>query len=375
MARIDPSDCRRTLLFTLATSQIAYAINNPESLDALPVPATEMYSNPEDAHAIREYRFLAAELAADIDGHAQLKMLALERDFPHLNFSQILQIAGALSKDDTFHEFPYFDSLSGTFEHPGQTTLYIQRLDGAVWTLRFEHMRHFNQLMICEIKLEIMDQWGIPIAQQQLIFEDEILMDSRSLRSYNIQNGSTICLVQLSPPVQHRWSSPAANDEEDRPDDEDNQEEPEEDDEGDDEESPPPSPPSSNDTPPENPATAQPPSKDDSAESSQGVAPETEMGSLPTTHHRASRLGSLHDIVTDKAEAAAVYEYHLLSDGGSPCSLARQSMRAIEDAFPHLDFPEILRMASTFFPECLEQPPDSVPARQEAAKLHIQCLN
>ena len=58
--------------------------------------------------------------------------------------------------------------------------------------LEFEHMSKFNTLMVCEVKLEIMDQWGIPTARQQLIFEDEVLIDGRRLISYNIQDGSTI---------------------------------------------------------------------------------------------------------------------------------------------------------------------------------------
>ena len=66
----------------------------------------------------------------------------------------------------------------------------------------------FNTLMVCEVKLEIMDQMGIPTARQQLIFEDEVLIDGRRLISYNIRDGSTIWLMQVTPTVTYAWEEP-----------------------------------------------------------------------------------------------------------------------------------------------------------------------
>ena len=53
-----------------------------------------------------------------------------------------------------------------------------------------------------------MDQYGIPVARQRLIFEDEVLIDGRSLVSYNIHNGSTIWLMQVTPTVTLAWEEP-----------------------------------------------------------------------------------------------------------------------------------------------------------------------
>ena len=62
--------------------------------------------------------------------------------------------------------------------------------------------------MVCEVKLEIMDQWGIPTARQQLIFEGEVLIDGRRPASYNIRDGSTIYLMQFTPKVTYAWEEP-----------------------------------------------------------------------------------------------------------------------------------------------------------------------
>ena len=66
--------------------------------------------------------------------------------------------------------------------------------------------------MVCEIKLEIMDQWLVPVARQQLIFEDEVFIDGRTLVSYNIHNGSTIWLVQVTTSVRNAWEEPDTDD-------------------------------------------------------------------------------------------------------------------------------------------------------------------
>ena len=66
--------------------------------------------------------------------------------------------------------------------------------------------------------------------------------------------------------------------------------------------------------------------------------------------------GTIYDlqhIFADPAEAAAICEYYRLDgeQAANQHSLARHNMRALEEAFPHLDFPAILRIALTVFPE------------------------
>ena len=97
MARADPSDNRNILLFELGPSEIAHAINNPyvqENPGALPVSIIDMFSDPAEAEAIREYRLLGTELAASANSLARHNMRALEENFPHLNLPEILRIAG-----------------------------------------------------------------------------------------------------------------------------------------------------------------------------------------------------------------------------------------------------------------------------------------
>ena len=53
-----------------------------------------------------------------------------------------------------------------------------------------------------------MDQYGVPTARQQLIFEDQVLSDGRRLSSYNIRDGSTIHLMQVTPTVTYAWEEP-----------------------------------------------------------------------------------------------------------------------------------------------------------------------
>ena len=157
-----------------------------------------MFTDPVEAGVVQQYRLLGAQLAAGANSLAQQNMLALERNFPHLALPQILQIAGPV-----FPEFPYLDQQTSTFERLSKTTLYIQCL---------EHMKSFNKLMVCEIKLEIMDQYGIPVARQRLVFEDEVLIDGRTLVSYNIHNGSEIWLMLVTTSVRAPLEEPDAND-------------------------------------------------------------------------------------------------------------------------------------------------------------------
>ena len=64
-------------------------------------------------------------------------------------------------------------------------------------------------------------------------------------------------------------------------------------------------------------------------------------------------IADLPPIFADPAEAAAICEFHRLSNelATNQHSLARHDIRALEEAFPHLDFPAILRIALTVFPE------------------------
>ena len=73
------------------------------------------------------------------------------------------------------------------------------------------------------------------------------------------------------------------------------------------------------------------------------IDPATQPGAIP----------DLQEIFADPAEGAAICEYHRLNYelATNQDSLARHSMRALEEAFPHLNFPEILRIATTVFPE------------------------
>ena len=61
----------------------------------------------------------------------------------------------------------------------------------------------------------------------------------------------------------------------------------------------------------------------------------------------------LLDIFADPSEAAALHRYHRLEKelAENQHSLARDEMRAIEEAFPHHNFKEILRIALSIFPE------------------------
>ena len=77
-----------------------------------------------------------------------------------------------------------------------KSKLFVQCSNGNAFVLEFEHDRELGELMVCDLKLEINDQQGIPTAQQHLIFGDQMLKeDGRRLASYNIQNESTIHLM------------------------------------------------------------------------------------------------------------------------------------------------------------------------------------
>ena len=75
---------------------------------------------------------------------------------------------------------------------------------------------------------------------------------------------------------------------------------------------------------------------------------------------QATQPGTTHDlqpIFADPAEAAAICEYHRLSHEHSPnlVGVVRHGIQQLEEAFPHLNFPEILRIAVTVFPEYFDQ--------------------
>ena len=78
-----------------------------------------------------------------------------------------------------------------------------------------------------------------------------------------------------------------------------------------------------------------------------GNDPETDLATQP------GPIQDLQEIFADPAEGAAICEFHRLSNllETAQHSLARQNMSALEEAFPHLNFPEILRIATTVFPE------------------------
>ena len=61
----------------------------------------------------------------------------------------------------------------------------------------------------------------------------------------------------------------------------------------------------------------------------------------------------LLDIFADPTEAAAIHKYYHLNNelAENQHSLARHEMSALEEAFPHLNFTEILRIALTMFPD------------------------
>ena len=61
----------------------------------------------------------------------------------------------------------------------------------------------------------------------------------------------------------------------------------------------------------------------------------------------------LLDIFAVPSEAAALHRYHRLERelAENQHSLARDEMRALEEAFPHLNFTEILRTTLSIFPE------------------------
>ena len=63
-------------------------------------------------------------------------------------------------------------------------------------------------------------------------------------------------------------------------------------------------------------------------------------------------IPDLQEIFADPAEGAAICEYYRLSNelAANQHSLARHNIRALEEAFPHLDFPAILRLAQAVFP-------------------------
>ena len=59
------------------------------------------------------------------------------------------------------------------------------------------------------------------------------------------------------------------------------------------------------------------------------------------------------DIFANPTEAAAIHKYHRLNNelAENQHRLARHEMRALEEAFPHLNFTENLRIALSTFPE------------------------
>jgi hypothetical protein len=46
-----------------------------------------------------------------------------------------------------------------------------------------------------EVKAQIQRKQGLPQDQQQLVFDEVILENDRTLRSYDIKNGSTLSLI------------------------------------------------------------------------------------------------------------------------------------------------------------------------------------
>ncbi len=66
-----------------------------------------------------------------------------------------------------------------------------------------------------------------------------------------------------------------------------------------------------------------------------------------------STIYDLQHIFADSAEAAAICEFHRLSNklAANQHGLARHDIRALEKAFPHLDFPTILQLLREAFPQ------------------------
>ena len=65
--------------------------------------------------------------------------------------------------------------------------------------------------------------------------------------------------------------------------------------------------------------------------------------------------GTIYDlqhIFADPAEAAAICEYHCLSNelAANQRGLARHDIRKLEKVFPHLDFPTILQLVQEALP-------------------------
>ncbi len=84
-------------------------------------------------------------------------------------------------------------------------------MNGETWTLELEHIKNYKKLMVCDIKLEILSEYGIPVVQQRLVFEDEVLIDGRTLVSYNIRDGSEIWLMLVTTSARDPWEEPQSN--------------------------------------------------------------------------------------------------------------------------------------------------------------------
>ena len=77
-----------------------------------------------------------------------------------------------------------------------QFQITVNRISGASFKLEVAW-----GTSVGETKAEIQRKKGIPQDQQQLVFDEVLLEDNRTLRSYNIENGSTLSLIVPSPPT------------------------------------------------------------------------------------------------------------------------------------------------------------------------------
>ena len=79
-----------------------------------------------------------------------------------------------------------FDAFEGRWHYK----ITVNRISGSSFKLEVA-----SCTSVGEVKAQIQRKQGLPQEQQQLVFDEVILENDRTLRSYDIKNGSTLSLI------------------------------------------------------------------------------------------------------------------------------------------------------------------------------------